>query len=149
MKGFINLIKPSGMSSAYAVGAVKKKFNTPCGHMGTLDPMASGVLPVGVGKSSRLFQYLLDKEKVYVARFKFGYTTDTLDVTGQETSRTNLIPTIEEINKVLPSFVGEIDQVHLTILLSVLTEKGVINLLAVALSFSYPLKKLLFWAQNV
>ncbi|MBQ3493405.1 MAG: tRNA pseudouridine(55) synthase TruB [Clostridia bacterium] len=111
MKGFINLIKPSGMSSAYAVGAVKKKFNTPCGHMGTLDPMASGVLPVGVGKSSRLFQYLLDKEKVYVARFKFGYTTDTLDVTGQETSRTNLIPTIEEINKVLPSFVGEIDQV--------------------------------------
>ena len=59
MKGFINLIKPSGMSSAYAVGAVKKKFNTPCGHMGTLDPMASGVLPVGIGKASRLFQYLL------------------------------------------------------------------------------------------
>ena len=111
MKGFINLIKPSGMSSAYAVGAVKKKFNTPCGHMGTLDPMASGVLPVGIGKASRLFQYLLDKEKVYVARFKFGYSTDTLDVTGQETARTHLIPTLEQINAVLPSFVGEIDQV--------------------------------------
>ena len=69
MKGFINLIKPEGMSSAYAVGAVKKKFNIPCGHMGTLDPMASGVLPVGLGKASRLFQYLLDKEKVYAINF--------------------------------------------------------------------------------
>jgi len=48
MKGFINLIKPEGMSSAYAVGVVKKKFNLPCGHMGTLDPMASGILPVGI-----------------------------------------------------------------------------------------------------
>ena len=47
------------------------------GHMGTLDPMASGVLPVGVGKPSRLFQYLLDKEKTYVARFIFGQTTET------------------------------------------------------------------------
>ena len=46
------------MSSAYAVGAVKKKFNCPCGHMGTLDPMAEGVLPVGIGKASRLFQYM-------------------------------------------------------------------------------------------
>ena len=63
MTGFINIIKPSGVSSAYAVGGVKKKFNCPCGHMGTLDPMADGVLPVGVGKASRLFQYLLEKEK--------------------------------------------------------------------------------------
>lgn len=111
MKGFINLIKPTGMSSAYAVGAVKKKFNMPCGHMGTLDPMASGVLPVGIGKASRLFQYLLDKEKIYVARFKFGYTTDTLDVTGLETLNTKKIPTVSEINAILPKFIGEIEQV--------------------------------------
>ncbi len=111
MKGFINLIKPKDMSSAYAVGAVKKKFNIPCGHMGTLDPMASGVLPVGLNKASRLFQYLLDKEKVYVARFKFGFSTDTLDVTGVQTDTCAYIPTIEEINSVLPSFIGEIDQV--------------------------------------
>lgn len=111
MKGFINLIKPSGMSSAYAVGAVKKKFNIPCGHMGTLDPMASGVLPVGLGKASRLFQYLLDKEKVYVAKFKFGALTDTLDVTGNVEKTCAKIPTLAEINAVLPSFVGEIDQV--------------------------------------
>ncbi len=111
MKGFINLIKPQGMSSAYAVGAVKKKFNIPCGHMGTLDPMASGVLPVGLGKASRLFQYLLDKEKVYVARFKFGFSTDTLDVTGKTELDGGSIPTLEKINEVLPNFIGEIDQI--------------------------------------
>lgn len=111
MKGFINLIKPKGMSSAYAVTAVKKKFNMPCGHMGTLDPMASGVLPVGIGQASRLFQYLLDKEKTYVARFVFGYTTDTLDVTGVETARTDAKVSLDKIFEVLPSFVGEIDQI--------------------------------------
>lgn len=111
MKGFINLIKPKGMSSAYAVTAVKKKFNMPCGHMGTLDPMASGVLPVGIGQASRLFQYLLDKEKTYVARFVFGYTTDTLDVTGAETARTDAKVSLNKILEVLPSFVGEIDQI--------------------------------------
>jgi len=111
MTGFINIIKPSGMSSAYAVGAVKKKINSPCGHMGTLDPMAEGVLPVGIGKASRLFQYLLDKEKTYIARFVFGYTTDTLDITGQITGKTINIPTLEQIKSVLSKFVGEIMQV--------------------------------------
>ncbi len=111
MTGFINLIKPSGMSSAYAVGAVKKKFNCPCGHMGTLDPMAEGVLPVGVGKASRLFQYMLDKEKTYIARFIFGYTTDTLDITGRKTESCDKIPSIDEIRGVLKDFIGEINQV--------------------------------------
>ena len=111
MTGFVNIIKPSGMSSAYAVGAVKKKFNKPCGHMGTLDPMAEGVLPVGIGKASRLFQYLLDKEKTYIARFIFGYTTDTLDLTGQVIDRTVKVPTLEEIRGVIGDFVGEIMQV--------------------------------------
>ncbi len=111
MKGFINLIKPEGMSSAYAVTAVKKKFNMPCGHMGTLDPMAEGVLPVGIGQASRLFQYLLDKEKTYIAKFRFGYTTDTLDITGEVTDRTSGRVTLSDLQKVLPSFVGEIDQI--------------------------------------
>ena len=63
MTGFVNIIKPSGMSSAYAVGAVKKKFNKPCGHMGTLDPMATGVLPVLIGRATALSSYLLDADK--------------------------------------------------------------------------------------
>ena len=99
------------MSSAYAVGGVKKKLNSPCGHMGTLDPMAEGVLPVGVGKASRLFQYLLDKQKTYVARFIFGKTTDTLDVTGIVTDTTSIVPDISAIRAVLGEFIGEIDQV--------------------------------------
>ncbi len=111
MKGFINLLKPQGMSSAYAVGTVKRKFKIPCGHMGTLDPMASGVLPVGVGKTSRLFQYLLDKQKTYIAKFKFGYTTDTLDITGEITERTSFLPSLNQIESALSSFIGEIDQI--------------------------------------
>ncbi len=111
MRGFINLIKPEKMSSAFAVGAVKHKFNIPCGHMGTLDPMASGVLPVGVGKASRLFNYLLSKSKTYEARFVFGYETDTLDVTGETTKTTSVVPTEEEIKSVLKNFIGEISQV--------------------------------------
>lgn len=111
MKGFINLIKPKDMSSAYAVGAVKKKFNLPCGHMGTLDPMADGVLPVGVHKTSRLFNYLLDKKKTYIAEFTFGYSTDTLDITGKIEDKTSVVPSVSDIKKVLPTFIGEIDQI--------------------------------------
>lgn len=99
------------MSSAAAVTAVKKKFNAPCGHMGTLDPMAEGILPVGIGKASRLFQYLLDKEKRYVARFRFGISTDTLDTTGEVIEVTGIVPTADEINEVLPRFIGRIAQV--------------------------------------
>ena len=111
MRGFINLIKPEKMSSCYAVGAVKHKFNVPCGHMGTLDPMASGVLPVGVYKTSRLFDYLLTKQKTYVTKVKFGVLTDTLDVTGKIVKETSVVPTKSIIQSVLKNFVGEIDQV--------------------------------------
>lgn len=99
------------MSSAYAVGAVKRKFNCPCGHMGTLDPMASGVLPVGLGKTSRLFEYLLDKSKTYVAVFRFGLTSDTLDITGEITATTDIIPDEKTVRENLNSFVGDIDQI--------------------------------------
>ena len=111
MKGFINLYKPSGMSSAYAVGAVKHKFKVPCGHMGTLDPMASGILPVGIGKTSRLFPFLLDKKKTYVATIKFGVTTDTLDTTGTVTGTIDVLPTKQQVENVLGNFIGEIDQI--------------------------------------
>ena len=111
MKGFINLIKPEGMSSAYAVGAVKKKFHSPCGHMGTLDPLASGVLPIAVGKATRMFDYFLDKYKSYVAEFEFGYETDTLDVEGVKTKESNKIPSLDELQDVLHGFVGKYSQI--------------------------------------
>lgn len=111
MTGFVNLYKPEGMSSAYAVGKVKKLFNCPCGHMGTLDPMASGILPIGIGKTSRLFNYLLDKNKVYVAEFTFGYETDTLDKTGKKVFEGGRTPSIEDLEDTMPLFLGDTSQV--------------------------------------
>ena len=113
MNGFINLYKPSGMSSAYAINKIKKILGkkVKCGHMGTLDPMASGVLPVGIGKATRLFNFLLDKDKVYTAEFTFGYETDTLDAEGKIIKDGGCIPTINEIKGVLSSLTGIVDQI--------------------------------------
>ena len=110
MTGFININKPENLSSAKVVAAVKRKFNLPCGHMGTLDPMATGVLPIGVGKATRLFPYLLDKNKVYRANFLFGTLTDTLDTTGKIEKTTDSIPSETEIKNALVNFTGDIDQ---------------------------------------
>ncbi len=112
MNGFINIFKPSGITSAYAITKIKKMFKgEKIGHMGTLDPLASGVLPVGIGKCNRLFNYLLDKEKVYKAEFTFGYETDTLDSDGKVLKESAIIPTKEQILSVLPSLIGEVMQV--------------------------------------
>ena len=111
MKGFINIDKAAGKSSAQVVAAVKKVFKVPCGHMGTLDPLATGVLPVGLSKTTRLFPYLLDKTKTYRARFLFGISTDTLDITGTQQFTTEIIPTENEIISNLNKFTGRIDQV--------------------------------------
>ncbi len=112
MNGFINIFKPSGITSAYALTKIKKAFKgEKIGHMGTLDPLASGVLPVGIGKCNRLFNYLLDKEKVYKAEFTFGYETDTLDGDGKVVLKSQVIPTKEQILQVLPSLIGEVMQV--------------------------------------
>ena len=113
MNGFINLFKPSGMTSAYALNKIKKLLGkkVKCGHMGTLDPMASGVLPVGIGKATRLFNYLLDKDKVYEAEFTFGYETDTLDAEGVTILEGGRIPTLEEVQTASQSLVGVINQI--------------------------------------
>lgn len=111
MIGFINLLKPCGMSSSEAVSRVRRAVGSKsCGHMGTLDPGAAGVLPVGVGKAARLFDYLLDKRKRYRAVFRFGISTDTLDCYGTPTVSGGRIPAREEIEAVLPAMCGEIEQ---------------------------------------
>ena len=107
MNGFFNLYKHSGMTSALLVHLVKKKTGAKCGHMGTLDPMASGVLPVGIGKANRLFEYLLDKEKEYAAEFTFGAETDTLDKTGAVTQTSEYLPAREELEALCPASSGK------------------------------------------
>lgn len=108
--GFINVNKPSGITSASAVNKIKKLVGAPCGHLGTLDPLASGVLPVGIGNSTRLFDYFLNKRKTYEAEFTFGLTSDTLDIEGALEYK-GRVPDKKEIENVIPSLVGEIDQV--------------------------------------
>lgn len=108
--GFINIDKSSGVTSSAIVNRIKWLSGVPCGHMGTLDPLASGVLPVGVGNATRLFDYFLEKQKTYIAEFTFGETSDTLDCTG-EIVKGGEVPSEKEILSVLPNFIGEIDQI--------------------------------------
>ena len=112
MDGFICVIKPPGMTSNNAVYDVRRVFGVKkVGHLGTLDPGAAGVLPVSVGRATRLFDYLIEKEKTYVFEILFGTGTDTLDVFGQVTRRDpDRIVTEQELLSALPAFTGEIWQ---------------------------------------
>lgn len=82
MIGFYNVIKPTGVSSGLIVNKIKRLTKEKVGHLGTLDPAASGVLPIAVGKATRFFDYFLNKDKEYIALAKFGVETDTLDSEG-------------------------------------------------------------------
>lgn len=111
MTGFVNVNKAAGASSAKEVAVIRKLTGKPCGHMGTLDPLATGVLPVAVGNASRLFDYFLTKRKTYIATFLFGKDSDTLDIMGEWLQEDGPIPSEEEILSVLPRFEGEILQI--------------------------------------
>ncbi|MCH5350345.1 MAG: tRNA pseudouridine(55) synthase TruB [Clostridiales bacterium] len=112
MNGLINLYKPSGISSAAAVGKVRRILGEKkVGHMGTLDPMAEGVLVLGVGKSTKLFDYLAGKRKSYIAKFKFGYETDTLDRLGNSVATTTDIPSVDAVLNAALSLVGKQSQI--------------------------------------
>lgn len=112
MNGLVNLNKPSGISSAAAVARVKRILGEKTvGHMGTLDPMAEGVLAIGVGKAARLFDYFCGKDKTYVAKFTFGAETDTLDALGTVTATTADIPSIDAVSNAMQSLVGMIEQI--------------------------------------
>lgn len=112
MQGFLNVYKPSGMGSSTVVAKIKKHFHLDkIGHMGTLDPMASGILPIAVGKATRMFDYFLNKTKRYIAVFDFNYTTDTLDATGNKISVGTKKVVMSDIQKVLPAMIGDIDQI--------------------------------------
>ena len=108
--GFLNVDKPSGLTSSVVVNKCKWLSGVPCGHMGTLDPLASGVLPVGLGNATRLFDYFLEKDKEYIAEFTFGVTSDTLDSTGT-LAYDGDVPSEKEITGVLSSLTGEVMQI--------------------------------------
>lgn len=111
MKGVINLNKPKGWTSRDAVNKVRGILHVKeLGHMGTLDPQGEGVLPIGVGKATRLFDAMLKKDKVYEAEFAFGYETDTLDGDGKTLSVTSVIPEEEQLRRACSRLVGKVSQ---------------------------------------
>jgi tRNA pseudouridine55 synthase len=106
--GFLNVLKPPGMSSAHVVGAVRRMLGgAKVGHAGTLDPEASGVLPLMVGKAARLFDYMQDKEKAYVAEIAFGAATDTQDAQGTVLEAGENYPDEDTLREALKGFEGE------------------------------------------
>lgn len=108
MIGFINIYKPSGLTSSNVVVKLRKKFHiSKIGHFGTLDPMACGVLPIAVGKATRMFDYYLEKGKTYRATFQFGYMTNTLDSTGEIIDKTDIVPNIDNIKDIIKTFLGK------------------------------------------
>ena len=112
MKGILVINKDGGMTSGAVVSKVRYILGTKkVGHFGTLDPQGTGVLALGIGKATRLFDYFLDKDKEYLAEFEFGKLTDTLDGEGKILETTTVIPTKTQIEKALSKFVGVIDQV--------------------------------------
>ena len=111
MIGFYNILKPTGVSSGFVVNKIKRITNEKVGHLGTLDPSASGVLSIAVGKATKFFDYFLNKDKEYVALAKFGILTNTLDSDGEILKRENVQVSLEDIKKVLPSLCGKVDQI--------------------------------------
>ena len=112
MNGFINLYKPQDMTSSSAVIKVRKILNVKkVGHLGTLDPLAEGVLPIAIGKGTKLFDLLLKKQKTYIARFLFGQETDTLDSTGIITAETEFNANSKDVERACLKFLGRISQV--------------------------------------
>ena len=102
MNGFINILKPPGMTSAAVVATLRRLTGgEKAGHAGTLDPEAAGVLPVMVGRAARLFDYLVDKEKEYVAEVAFGTATDTQDATGRIVAQGTSYPTRAQVEAAL------------------------------------------------
>ena len=117
MKGFVNINKPLGMTSSDVVVKVRGILRRASGekqkvgHLGTLDPQGSGVLPIAVGTATRLFDFMQEKTKVYQATFVFGKETDTLDGVGKVVETSDILPTKDQISAFVSSYCGEIDQI--------------------------------------
>ena len=111
IEGVVTVLKPPAMSSSDVVVDVRRIFGTRrVGHLGTLDPEAAGVLPVCVGRAVRLFDYLVDKQKTYLAEIVFGTATDTQDAQGTVTETSNTEVTAEMLDAALSAFRGRIRQ---------------------------------------
>ena len=111
INGWIILDKQIGISSRTAVTKISKILKIKkVGHGGTLDPLASGVLPIALGEATKVISFIQDKQKCYSFTIKWGETTETDDLEGAVLERSEVRPNIKQINSIIPSFIGEILQ---------------------------------------
>ncbi|MBI5939742.1 MAG: tRNA pseudouridine(55) synthase TruB [Caulobacterales bacterium] len=112
ISGWICLDKPYDFGSTQAVGKVRWLFKAQkAGHAGTLDPLATGVLPIALGEATKTVPFMMDADKAYRFTLEWGRSTTTLDREGATTATSDVRPTREQVEAALPAFVGEIQQI--------------------------------------
>jgi tRNA pseudouridine55 synthase len=112
VSGWVCLDKPYDFGSTQAVGKVRWLFNAQkAGHAGTLDPLATGVLPIALGEATKTVPFMMDADKAYRFMIEWGRSTTTLDREGETTATSDVRPTREQVEAALPAFIGEIQQV--------------------------------------
>ena len=109
--GWVCLDKPFEMGSTEAVSRIRRLFNAQkAGHAGTLDPLASGILPIALGEATKTVPMMMEAQKVYRFTINWGVSTDSVDREGEIIGRSDVRPTVDQVKVTLPAFVGEIDQ---------------------------------------
>jgi tRNA pseudouridine55 synthase len=112
VSGWICLDKPLDMGSTEAVSKVRRLFNAQkAGHAGTLDPLATGILPIALGEATKTVPFLMEADKVYRFTIAWGSTTASFDREGEVIATSDVRPSVDQVIAALPAFVGEIDQV--------------------------------------
>jgi tRNA pseudouridine55 synthase len=112
VNGWVCLDKPFGMGSTEAVSRVRRLFDAQkAGHAGTLDPLASGILPIALGEATKTVPFMMEAQKVYRFTINWGVSTDSLDREGEITGRSDVRPDVGAVRAALGAFIGEIDQI--------------------------------------
>jgi tRNA pseudouridine55 synthase len=110
--GWVALDKPLNVTSTQMVGKIRHIFNAQkAGHAGTLDPLATGLLPIALGDATKTVPFLMDADKTYVFTVTWGVSTDSCDAEGHVIARSDARPTVAAINASLPAFIGQITQI--------------------------------------
>lgn len=110
--GWVCLDKPYEMGSTEAVTRIRRLFDAQkAGHAGTLDPLASGILPIALGEATKTVPFMMEARKVYRFTINWGVSTDSIDREGEIIGRSDVRPTVEQVRAALPAFIGEIQQV--------------------------------------
>ena len=109
--GWVCLDKPLEMGSTEAVTKVRRLFDAQkAGHAGTLDPLATGILPIALGEATKTVPFMMEAQKVYRFTIQWGVSTDSVDREGEIIARSDVRPSTESVRAALPAFIGEIDQ---------------------------------------